>query len=105
MAVTLLTYAYSLTIMQEQLFLEKQAQLCEIFKKKNKAYGSSYQDYGSVGIIIRMNDKINRLRNITKNSVNIDCTDESLCDTIADMGNYCILALLEIDRLEKEQDS
>ena len=32
-----------------------------LFIKKNKDYGSSFEDFGYIGIIVRINDKINRL--------------------------------------------
>ena len=87
-----------------QQFLKKQTELYKLYLQKNKCYGNCYKDYGAIGIIIRMNDKINRLRTITNHSVNIDCGDESLKDTLRDLGNYAVLALMEIDRLEREQD-
>jgi len=87
-----------------ELFLKQHTELYKIFLQKNSAYGASYQDYGAIGVLVRMNDKINRLRTITKSSVSIDCGDETLRDTLKDLANYCVLALLELDRLEKEQD-
>ena len=45
------------------------------------------------GVVIRMNDKLNRLLNlILKNKQNV--VDESVEDTFIDMANYSIIALL-----------
>ena len=37
-----------------------QKEALELFKKKNADYGDSFANYGPVGVIIRMGDKINR---------------------------------------------
>lgn len=65
----------------------------ELFKKKNKDYGSSYEDFGLIGIIVRLNDKINRLKRLTI-SKDINIVDEKIEDTINDLYNYTILALM-----------
>ncbi len=87
-----------------QQFLKPQTELYKLYLQKNKCYGDSYKDYGAIGIIIRMNDKINRMKTITNHNVNIDCGDEGLKDTLRDLSNYAVLALMEIQRLEREQD-
>ena len=50
-------------------------------------------DFNLIGILVRLNDKINRtdnLINFKKDSVNY----ESIYDTIIDSFNYIVLALL-----------
>ena len=65
----------------------------ELFIKKNKDYGNSFEDFGYIGIIIRINDKINRLKSLyRRKTINIE--DESFEDTINDLYNYTILGLL-----------
>lgn len=61
-----------------------------LFMKKNKDYGSSFEDFGLLGVLIRLNDKVNRILNIhlKKNKVN-----ESMEDSINDLYNYCVIAL------------
>ena len=49
----------------------------EIFQNKN--YGQSYLKYGILGIIIRIQDKINRLINISQTNIS-SVKDESLRD-------------------------
>jgi len=87
-----------------ELFLKQHTELYKIFLQKNSAYGDAYRQFGAVGVIMRMGDKLMRLKTITQSSVSIDCGDETLRDTLKDLANYCVLALLELDRLEKEQD-
>lgn len=65
----------------------------ELFKKKNKDYGKSYEDFGLIGIIIRMNDKINRIKSICiKNEIEVK--NEKIEDSINDLYNYTILGLM-----------
>ena len=71
----------------------------ELFKKKNADYGNAFEEFGTIGILIRMNDKIKRAVNITdKNITLID--SESLRDTLIDLHNYTALAitLMDIDK-------
>ena len=41
-----------------------QEEALELFKKKNKDYGDAFASYGSIGVLVRMGDKISRLVNI-----------------------------------------
>jgi hypothetical protein len=68
----------------------------EIFKKKNSDYGDSFANYGPVGVIVRLGDKINRLANITKSGVTL-VNDESIRDTLIDLHNYAAMAVMLID--------
>ena len=68
----------------------------ELFAKKNADYGDAFADYGPVGVIVRMGDKIRRLQNITKNSVSF-VKDESIRDTLIDLHNYAAMAVMLID--------
>ena len=68
----------------------------EIFKKKNSDYGDSFANYGPVGVIVRMGDKINRLANIAKSGVTL-VSNESIRDTLIDLHNYAAMAVMLID--------
>ena len=73
-----------------------------LFKLKNKDYGDSFADYGPIGVLMRMKDKLNRLQNITKDSVtliNVETSmdDETLRDTLIDLHNYSAMALMLLD--------
>ena len=69
----------------------------ELFKQKNEDYGNAFEDCGTIGILVRMNDKIRRMQNISKTSITI-INSESLRDTLIDLQNYATLAILELDR-------
>ena len=64
-----------------------------LFIKKNKDYGSSFEDFGYIGIIVRINDKINRLKSLYTTK-NCNVYDESFEDTVNDLYNYTILGLM-----------
>ena len=63
----------------------------DLFSRKNSDYGDAFVDYGAIGILMRLNDKIRRLKSLNKkNNINF----ESIEDTILDSFNYVILGLM-----------
>lgn len=82
------------------LFRNIQDEAFELFKKKNADYGNSFEEYGTIGILIRMSDKIKRAQTITNNNVTLIDT-ESLRDTLIDLHNYTALAITLIDKNAK----
>ena len=68
----------------------------ELFKRKNKDYGDAFANFGPVGVIVRMGDKINRLMSINKNGVTM-VNDEGLRDTLIDLHNYSAMAIMLMD--------
>ncbi len=68
----------------------------DLFTKKNKDYGDAFAEYGTVGVLVRLGDKIKRLQNITRTSVQL-VDDESLRDTLIDLHNYAAMAVLLLD--------
>ena len=53
----------------------------ELFEKKNRDYGDAFANYGPVGVIVRMGDKIQRLSSVSKNGINL-VNNESLRDIL-----------------------
>lgn len=78
-----------------------QNEALELFKKKNTDYGDAFATYGSIGVIIRMQDKIQRLISVTKSGINL-INNESLRDTLIDLHNYAAMAILLIDENKNE---
>jgi hypothetical protein len=68
----------------------------ELFKKKNKDYGDAFAEYGPIGVLMRMGDKIKRLQNIDKNQITM-VNDEQMRDTLIDLHNYSAMALMLLD--------
>lgn len=81
-----------------KIYEEIVAQMHDVYVAKNHDYGNSvhdtYEKYGLVSFLVRMEDKINRLRTLSnkKNEV----LDEKLEDTLQDLANYAILAMIEL---------
>ena len=67
-----------------------------LFEKKNKDYGDAFANYGPVGVIVRMGDKINRLSSITNNVISL-VDNESIRDTLIDLHNYSAMAIMLLD--------
>jgi hypothetical protein len=62
----------------------------KIALKKNKDYGSSnILDFGKIGLLVRLNDKISRIINLEKNK-NRQVLDETIVDTAEDIINYAV---------------
>ena len=68
----------------------------ELFKKKNTDYGDAFANYGAIGVLIRMGDKISRCQSISNKSITM-IDSESLRDTLIDLHNYAAMAVMLID--------
>ena len=71
----------------------------ELFKKKNADYGDAFAKYGTIGVLMRIEDKIQRSLSITKNGVNL-VSDEGIKDTLLDLHNYAAMALMLLQEKE-----
>jgi len=80
---------------QEQM-LKIQKEAFELFKKKNTDYGDAFAEFGVIGVLMRIEDKIKRSLSITKNGVNL-VNDENIRDTMLDLHNYSAMALMLLD--------
>ena len=76
--------------------LKVQHEGLELFKKKNQDYGDAFANYGPIGVLVRMGDKIRRLQSVTKSSLTlVEC--ESIRDTLIDLHNYSAMAIMLLD--------
>lgn len=73
-----------------------QKESLELFKRKNADYGDAFAKYGIIGVLMRIEDKIQRSLSITKNGVNL-VKDESIRDTLLDLHNYAAMGLMLLD--------
>ena len=68
----------------------------ELMQKKNHDYASeddpyrNFRTFGELGILVRLSDKLARLRSWTENQ-KLAVTDESVRDTVLDAINYLVL--------------
>ena len=80
---------------QEQM-IKIQKEAFELFTKKNTDYGDAFAEFGVIGVLMRIEDKIKRSLSITKNGINL-VNDESIRDTMIDLHNYSAMALMLLD--------
>ena len=73
-----------------------QLEALELFKIKNKDYGDAFAKFGVIGVLMRIEDKIQRSLSIIKNGVNL-VKDEKIKDTLLDLHNYAAMALMLLD--------
>lgn len=85
--------------------VERHAKLCEelnaIYAKKNHDYGDAFaktfEEEGMAMPRIRLTDKLNRFRQLSKNDSAAEVNDESLRDTLMDLANYAIMTIIEME--------
>lgn len=83
----------------EQEIQDKIIKSCDELKKllidKNKMYGNSFyetlHEYGNSLVCVRIEDKLNRLKQIILKGKNDEKTDERIIDTAMDLAGYAIL--------------
>lgn len=88
----------------ESPLVEKHKNICrclnDLYAKKNADYGNSFHDSfleeGWAMPRIRLGDKMNRLKSLTKNGKQ-EVKDESIRDTLLDLANYAIMTVMELD--------
>lgn len=82
------------------------AGLHDLYVRKNHDYGDSVHDtyvkYGLTSFLVRLEDKLNRARTLSTKDGFV--ADEKLEDTLLDMANYAILAVIEM-KAEKTEDT
>lgn len=73
----------------------------ELYIRKNHDYGNSFsetiQEFGFTPAIARINDKLKRVKQMVKGEQMQ--VNESMRDNLIDIANYCILTIIEIDKL------
>lgn len=81
--------------------------MLDIYIKKNADYGNSVADtydiFGLDSFLVRMYDKLNRAIQLNKNDHEQQVKDEKIEDTLLDLANYTIMALIEMDREKYEK--
>ena len=68
----------------------------ELFKKKNTDYGDAFAKFGVIGVLMRIEDKIQRSLSISKKNITM-VNDESIRDTMIDLHNYAAMAIMLLD--------
>ena len=81
-------------------FSEVTKELNDLYVAKNSDYGSSFDDllyeFGLITVVIRLQDKLKRLKTIVKNDGEYLVKDETIRDTLMDLANYSIMTLMRL---------
>jgi hypothetical protein len=87
---------YQVTMNRVEQMKKIQTDALELFAKKNIDYGDAFAKFGVIGVLMRIEDKIQRSLSITKNGINL-VNDEGIRDTLLDLHNYAAMALMLLD--------
>ncbi|MFO3716096.1 nucleotide modification associated domain-containing protein [Anaerococcus cruorum] len=82
-----------------EIFKKLNEESLELYKAKNADYGNSfsksYKEFGLTAPIIRMSDKLERLKTLSKQDAKVK--DESIKDTLIDLSNYAFMTVIEME--------
>lgn len=81
-------------------------ELTDLYNAKNADYGDSFSktfaEYGMVAPILRLEDKLSRLKSLHRKGVQ-QVKQESVRDTLIDIANYAIMTVMELDSQEESR--
>jgi hypothetical protein len=94
--------------MENEVSKQLHEQICkelnDIYVRKNADYGNSFgeqfEEHGLVSAVIRLDDKMRRLKSLTKQEAKV--TDESIEDTLLDQANYAIMTVIQLRKQRGE---
>lgn len=76
------------------------SEMTELYSRKNRDYGNSfhnsYIEEGMAMARIRLSDKLNRFKTLTRTNQQA-VKDESIRDTLIDLANYAIMTIMEME--------
>ena len=77
----------------------------ELHTKKDKDYGSafhkSFEEFGVTAGVVRLNDKMERVKSLVKNG-KAEVKDESLLDSLKDMASYAVMLYVELKNKDND---
>ena len=90
--------------------VDKHIEICgklnNLYERKNADYGDSFgksfKEYGLTMACIRLEDKLNRIKALSKQEAKV--SDERIEDTLMDLANYAIMTLVELGYQAKQSD-
>ena len=89
----------------QELIKETMAAVTDLLLRKNRDYGSSFRKPGILSgaldakskLLVRIDDKIERLANLFDKGADGDVADESVSDTVTDLIGYFVLLRILLD--------
>lgn len=91
--------------------IEKHKALClemnDLYARKNADYGDSFhvsfEEEGMAMVRIRLGDKFNRFKTLSRGTEQ-KVKDESIRDTLMDLANYALMAVLEMEMASDDSE-
>ncbi len=89
----------------QELIRETMAEVTDLLLRKNRDYGSSFRKPGIVSgaldakskLLVRIDDKLERLINLLGKGTDGDVANESISDTVTDLIGYFVLLKILLD--------
>ena len=85
-------------------FREITDSMADLYERKNKDYGDSFgksnNEFGEIAGLIRLSDKLNRLKTLVDSKAEVD---ESKKDTLIDLANYAIMQLMWLEGKDRSE--
>ena len=66
------------------------------------SFGNQWQKFGILSAVIRMSDKLNRVKTLMQDERQVD--DESMRDTLLDLASYAIMSVIELENDQADGD-
>lgn len=83
---------------KNETFCKYLQQMQNTYQAKNADYGDSFDklcnEFGLTAPIIRLSDKLERIKTLSKNNSSRQVADERIEDTLLDLANYAIMTLV-----------
>lgn len=87
---------------QDHLKFKSILKECERLRwKKLNDYGITYNAYGYVGLLVKLEDKYGRIKNLYNKQQKRSF--ESSRDSLVDLVNYAVMAIMELDKNENNK--
>lgn len=84
---------------REEMFRQIVNEMATVYEEKHADYGGNFEElyakFGILSSIIRFNDKLSRIENLTIRKKTQKVKNESVDDTLIDLANYSIMTLIE----------
>jgi len=89
----------------QELIKEKMESVTDLLLRKNRDYGSSFRKPGILSgaldskskLLVRIDDKLERLGNLFEKNSDGDVLNESMSDTVTDLVGYFVLLGILLD--------
>lgn len=84
--------------LDQEIFVQVANEAITLRASKLQDYGQSYKNFGVLGVAVRMDDKMSRIKNLLKTG---KVNHESLRDSFIDIANYSLMACMILDEEAK----